>query len=72
MRELNLNEYKEVNGGVGSLIVLGVVGARAVYMAYKTNVAFRNSVNKSVKWVASAIAGGIFWEVAKEKVTQEQ
>ena len=66
MRELNVNEIEQVNGGAGSLILYGVIGARAIYTAYRTNPAFRNSVNQAGHWVASAIAGGYFWDKAKE------
>ncbi|TPH18658.1 class IIb bacteriocin, lactobin A/cerein 7B family [Litorilituus lipolyticus] len=71
MRELNVNEIEQVNGGVGSLVILGVVGARAIYTAYRTNAAFRSSVNKAAQWVASSIAGGYFYEKAAEMAAGE-
>ena len=66
MRELNVNEIKVVSGGVGSLIVFGFMGARAIFNAYRTNAAFRSTVNAAGHWVAAAIGGGYFFEKAKE------
>jgi hypothetical protein len=55
IRELNVIEIEEVNGGVFS--VAAVLLVRATYTAYRTNPAFRSSVNTSVRWVGSTALG---------------
>jgi hypothetical protein len=55
MRELSVNEVQEVNGGVFS--VAAVLLVRATYTAYRTNPAFRSSVNTAAKWVGSKALG---------------
>jgi len=62
VRELSKNEIEEVNGGVGSLVIGAFFVGRMAVTAYRTNPAFRSSVNTSARWAGGTAMGA--WAVS--------